>query len=254
VRRFTFAVAGVATAVVAVGLWAVPAGATPLLTVTPNTGLLDGQSVSVSASGYTPGAGLAVLECTTGASSESDCDLSTVAYVNADASGAVSTTYGVFRVIFTANDGAGVDCAPSQCVLVVANIGDQTEAASAALGFDASVPPPPTLQVSAIIDPTGTFDKAGNVTVTGTVDCNMPADVFADVTATQRAGRALFHAEGFGDIACDGPTHFAISLEPYDGIFRGGSAAVTLNYNSFSGSRNIFGSVQQTVQLRGGAK
>jgi hypothetical protein len=164
-----------ATAVVAVGLWAVPAGATPLLTVTPNAGLVDGQSVSVSASGYTPGAGLAVLECTAGASSENDCDLSTVAYVNADASSAVSTTYGVFREIFTANDGAGLDCAPSQCVLVVANIGDQTEAASAELGFDASIPPPPILQVSATIDPTGTFDKTGNVTVTGTVNCNMPA-------------------------------------------------------------------------------
>jgi hypothetical protein len=225
-----------------------------LVTVTPSTGLVDGQSVSVSASGYTPGAGLAVLECAVGAASESDCDLSTVAYVNADATGAVSTAYGVFREIFTANDAGGLDCAPSQCVLVVANIGNQSEAASAELGFDASVPPPPILQITATIDPTGSFDKAGNVTVTGTVSCNMPADILADVTATQRAGRALLHAEGFADIACDGPTHFAVALEPYDGIFRGGSAAITLDYNSFSGRRNIFGSVQQTVQLRGGGK
>jgi hypothetical protein len=247
-------VVGVAIVAAAVtsGMVAPPAGAAPLVNVTPDSGLVDAQPVSVSASGYTANTQLAVIECTTGAMSQDDCDLSTLQYSNADGSGNLSTTYDVFRVIFPASEQAGLDCAPSNCVLIVANIIDQTEAASAALSFDASVPPPPTLQISATINPTGSFDRAGNVTVTGTLTCSLPADVYLQVSAIQRAGRALLHAYGFDEISCDGPTQYSLTATPYDGILRGGNATVEVDYSSFSGRRSVYGSVNATVQLRGG--
>jgi hypothetical protein len=253
VKGFRFLAISAVGVLVTVGS-ASPAGAAALVSVTPNTALVDGQSVSVSASGYTANAGLAVIECTAGATSQNDCDLSTLLFATADGSGNLSTSYGVFREIFPASNPAGLDCAPSNCVLVVANIADQTEAASAPLAFDASVPLPPTLQLSATIDPTGSFDKAGNVTITGTITCNLPADVTLDAFATQRAGRSLLHAEGFAGVSCDGTTPYSLTLSPYDGIFRGGNATVNLNFDSFFGRRDVFGSVDASVRLKGSSK
>ena len=247
-------VVGMVGAILAVGWAGAAAGAATLVTVTPDTALVDAQTVSVSASGYTPNAGLAVIECTAAAVSESDCDLSTLLLTNADGSGNLSTSYDVFRQIFPGSNPGGLDCAPSGCVLAVANIGDQTEAASAPLAFDAGVPLPPSLQLTATIDPAGSFDRAGNVTITGTIACNIPADVSLDASATQRAGRVLLHADGFSDVSCNGPTRYSIVAAPYDGIFRGGSAAVVLTFDSFSGRRDVFGTVSATVKLRGPAQ
>jgi hypothetical protein len=254
VKTFRLVVVSVVGAILAVGWASAPAGAAALVSVTPNSALVDAQPVSVSASGFTADAGLAVIECTVGPVSQDDCDLSTLLFANADASGNLSTSYAVFREIFPAADPAGLDCAPSNCVLLVANIGDQTEAASVPLAFDASIPLPPSLQITATIDPTGSFDKAGNVTITGTVTCNMPADVSLFASATQRAGRVLLHADGFGDVSCDGPTPYSLIATPFDGIFRGGSATVALNFDSFSGRRDVSGTVNATVRLHGPTK
>jgi hypothetical protein len=252
VKRLIFVVVSMIATTVTSGLVAAPAGASPLVSVTPNSGLVDAQSVDVSASGYTADTQLAVIECTTGATSQDDCDLSTLAYTSADASGNVSTTYAVFREIFPASNQAGLDCAPSNCVLAVANINDQTEAAVAALSFDASIPLPPTLQITATIDRSGSFDRAGNVTITGTMTCSLPADVYLQVGAVQRVGRTLLHAYGFDEISCDGPTRYSLIASPYDGIFRGGTASVQLDYSAFSGRRYVFGTVSASVQLRAG--
>ena len=250
-NRFKLVVCAIGMIVAGGVVAAAPAGAATAVSVTPNSALVDAQEVTVSASGFTANVSLAVLECNVGAISQSDCDLSTLLFTTADGSGSLSTPYNVFRQIFTGNNPNGIDCAPSNCVLAVANIGDQTEAASAPLNFDPSIPLPPTLQVSATIDPAGSFDKAGNVTITGTVTCNIPADVYLDVSATQRVGRALFHAEGFNEISCDGPTRYSLTAAPFDGIFRGGNATVSLFFNSFSGRRNVSGVVNATVKLHG---
>ncbi len=235
--------------VIVIGLSAIPAGAATAVTVTPNAALVDGQNVTVAASVFTANAQLALIECKPGATSEADCDTSTLAFTNADSAGSVSLSYGVFRQIFPANNPAGIDCAPANCILTVANIVTQTEAASTTLHFDATVPLPPTLQVSATVNPNGSFTKAGNVVVTGTVTCNLPATVTLDIQATERAGRKLFHAQGFTDIACNGPTNYAITATAIDGVFRGGSATVTLNFDSFTTRRDVFGTVTQTVRL-----
>ncbi|MDQ1509297.1 MAG: hypothetical protein QOG50_1141 [Actinomycetota bacterium] len=253
-KGFKFVVVSTIGALLTMGLAAAPAGAAPLVNVTPNTGLLDADQVSVTASGYTADAFLAVIECATGATSQDDCDLSTVSFANADSSGNLSTTYAVFREIFTANDQAGLDCAPSNCLLAVANVSNQTEAAAAPIAFDASVPLPPHLEITATINSAGSFDRSGNVTITGTITCNIPADVEIYDSIIQRSGRLLLHADGYSDISCDGATRYSLTATPYDGIFKGGNASVQLNFDSFSGRRGVFGTVNATVKLHGSTK
>ena len=250
-KGFKFVVVATIGAMLAMGLAAAPAGAAPSVSVTPNSGLLDAQQVSVSASGFTANTQIAIIECTSGATSQNDCDLSTLNYTNADGLGNVSASYNVFRQIFPANDPAGLDCATASCVLAVANISNQTEAASTPIAFDPTVPLPPQLTVTATIDRGGSFDHAGNVTITGTVTCNLPADVELFDGVTQRVGRVLLNANGYTDIACDGPTRYALTAQPYNGIFRGGTATVQLNFDSFSGRRPVFGTVNATVRLQG---
>jgi len=248
--RRTIVAAAIAAALVVIA--AAPASAAPAVTVTPNTDLVDAQPVSVSASGFSANASIAVIECTTGATTQDNCDLSTLLFTSADGAGDVSTNYNVFRVIQPASAPTALDCAPSNCVLAVADISDQTQAASTPLSFDASIPPPPTLQITATVDQPGRFDHAGNATITGTLTCNLPADVSLNAFATQRVGRAILNAQGFGDTPCDGTVPYTLTMNSYNGIFRGGSVSVEVDFFASSGNRDVFGTVNATVQLHGG--
>src|SRR2546426_204229 len=104
----------------------------------------------------------------------------------------------------------------------------------------AATPPTPSL-------PSSSARPARSRTATATVTCSLPADVYLQVSAIQRAGRALLHAYGFDEISCDGPTHYSLTGAPYDGILRGGNATVEVDYSSFSGRRSVYGSVNATV-------
>jgi hypothetical protein len=236
----------------AVGLVAGPASAATAVTVTPNSNLHDGDLVMVNATGYTPNAGLAVIECDLTATGPNNCDLSTLMTPSADGNGNLTNfNYNVFRSISTPVDG-NIDCAPANCVLAVANISNLTEANGQVLNFDASVPPPPPLTVTVTVNPTGSFDKVGNVTITGTADCSQPVDLFLDGFVQQRAGRALLSGEGFNDTPCNGPTPFTVVANPYNGIFRGGSASLVLNWGASAGNRGVSGVTNATLSLHGG--
>jgi hypothetical protein len=250
VKKISVGVLATVCALFGVVLAASPASAAQTVSVSPNTALVDGQPVTVMAGGFTPGASLAVIECTAGFASVDDCDVSTALFPQADASGNLSTPYNVFRVISTTNT-PSTDCAPANCVLLVADINDQTMVASQVLNFDASVPPPPQLTITATIA-SGSFDKAGDVVVTGTLDCSLPTDVQVQGDATQRAGRSLYEDFGFGDTPCDGLTPYALVLNPTNGIFRGGSANVEVDFFSETG-RGVSGSVVTTLKLNGGS-
>src|SRR4051794_21005842 len=83
-------VALVGAAVICLG--ATAAGANPGISVSPSTGLHDGQTVTVTGSGFTKNGTVYIVECKSGATSESQCsfsfsDLSTVVVAKADASG-----------------------------------------------------------------------------------------------------------------------------------------------------------------------
>lgn len=55
-------------------LFAAPAAAAPTVTVTPNSELVDGQTVTVNMSGYTQGRRIWVSQCTQNPESRNDCD------------------------------------------------------------------------------------------------------------------------------------------------------------------------------------
>src|SRR5690349_17561991 len=73
-------------------LGATPAGANPGISVSPSTGLHNGQVVTVTGSGFTKNGTVYLVECKSGATAEGQCsftfsDLSTVVVAKADASG-----------------------------------------------------------------------------------------------------------------------------------------------------------------------
>lgn len=137
------------------------------VTITPHKGLHDNDTVTVTASGFRPGADIAIVECTGTALSEgaSACDIDTSTViagqqVTADAAGNVSATYTVRRNIRT-GDGAfdcrngnvdpdayaaGVAVDPtrdaalrgggySSCIIAVADLSDYSESGGMPIAF-----------------------------------------------------------------------------------------------------------------------
>ncbi len=112
----------------------------PVVTVTPSTNLVDLQQVTVTGSGFSANAQIGTVECRSGALSEVDCDLSTLVYTQANASGAFTLQRYVRRLI--AVNANTVDCgAPSGCILGAGNIANLSEANGQAIVFNPNVPP-----------------------------------------------------------------------------------------------------------------
>ncbi|MTE22530.1 macromomycin [Streptomyces sp. TRM43335] len=94
--------------------------ATPAVTVTPATGLADGDTVTVKGTGLTPGVVYHVAQCELVTSGSYGCDPTTVVDVTADAQGEVTAQITVHRT-FEAVKGADgtpsgtVDCSVSAC-------------------------------------------------------------------------------------------------------------------------------------------
>jgi hypothetical protein len=230
-----------------------PASAQPLITVTPDTDLVDFQAVTVAGTGFPAEITLGLAMCTAGPLSIDDCDLGTSDFVESDAAGAFTTQYTVERLIETPAAGP-VDCAlAAGCILGVANIADFTQNATAPLGFDPNVPPQPRLEIGVTIDPVGSVTpKTGAATVTGTVTCSSPADVFVDVSASQRAGRANILGFAFTEVTCDGEATWTGSLEPFNGRFVGGKLDVDAFAFGFDDQQDDDAQAFAVVKLKGG--
>ncbi len=119
-------------------LLAAPAlAATPGISVSPSTGLANGQTVTVSLSGFSAGAPVAVIECSPlqATAQQAACDTAGVKIVTANASGTATTPFTVTTgQIGTA---AGSTC-PGQggvCLITAANTGNQTQNATAQVAF-----------------------------------------------------------------------------------------------------------------------
>jgi hypothetical protein len=96
-------------------LGAAPAGAAPAISVSPSTGLHNGQTVTVSGSGFTKNGTVYIVECKAGATSEGQCsfdfsDLSTVVVAKADASGNLRTPSPTLKTSFKSTDCTKVAC------------------------------------------------------------------------------------------------------------------------------------------------
>jgi hypothetical protein len=99
-------------ALLVVTLIAAPAYAAPTLNVSQLTGLTDGQTLTISGSGFEPNlASIAIGQCVVGYAGPSDCNTSGGAtFRNADASGSVGSFTIVVKEKFGANDCTKVQC------------------------------------------------------------------------------------------------------------------------------------------------
>jgi hypothetical protein len=115
-RRFRLgaaSVGAVAAAGAAVLAFAAPAAAAASITVSPSSGLKDGQTVSVSISGFAPNASnINIVECLTSGTGASDCDVNDgKLFQKTDANGALTVSMTV-RATFNS-----VDCTKAQCMI-----------------------------------------------------------------------------------------------------------------------------------------
>jgi hypothetical protein len=103
--------------VAAAGVVVVAAGCTAVR-VTPGADLVDGQQVTVTGSGYSPGSPVGVIECVAPADSIDDCASPTARSFSADGQGSFRLGYDVTRILEFGN-GVEHDCAvPGSCFLV----------------------------------------------------------------------------------------------------------------------------------------
>jgi hypothetical protein len=126
------------------------------ITVEPATGLVDGQLVTVTGSGFPAGEAVGVVMCTKeagrdhGARGVEACNLGRFAQGDADDQGVAVVRFAVQRIL--ALDGQEVDCAsePARCIIGMGLLSDYDRSGGFALGFDpdAPLPPPPTMELA----------------------------------------------------------------------------------------------------------
>jgi hypothetical protein len=120
----------------------------PSLTVTPSTGLVHLQTVTLSGTGFTPNVSVGWAECKNNNSGDAgDCDTSHTGFASTDGSGAFSAPFTARRTLHTPNGDVDCAAAPGTCNIGAAKISDYAEHAGAPLTFDpnAPLPPPATL-------------------------------------------------------------------------------------------------------------
>jgi hypothetical protein len=220
------------TVLVVGGVMPMEAGASsPTLQAQPSTNVADGQVISVSGSGFSPSATIAVIECQSSATSETGCDLSTYELVTASSTGSFSTPFIASRYLHLFNPGpVTVDCAVSgACILAAANYANTAEAAAIPLTFNPSAPPPPALVLGGSLGSTGTVGKkTGVATLSGTLTCNRPVLVSVSGQLSQIYHRFIFSSYLSGTVLCTSPsTTWSTVVPPQNGLFGRGAASVT---------------------------
>lgn len=103
-----------------------------------------------------------------------------------------------------------------------------------------------------------TIDEVTRSSVSGTIDCEEPVQVFVNGFALKTHGRTTSGASAFDDIDCDGPTPFVLDLTQSGEALRGGGdAAVAVFATAFGIGPDGFPTIlwddnqQATVKLRG---
>jgi hypothetical protein len=112
----------------------------PTLSVTPSTGLVDYQTVHVVGLNFPANGSIPTAECVKGTTGEAGCDLSTLSFSTASASGSFMLDQFVHRILITLSN-TRTDCAkaPGSCVLAAE--GGPTGIISVPLSFNPKVPP-----------------------------------------------------------------------------------------------------------------
>ena len=116
-------------ALLLVTLVAAPAFAAPSMNVSQLTGLTDGQSITISGSGFEPNLqSIAIGQCVEGYAGPADCNTAGGAtFRNADAQGNVGSFTIVVKEVF-----GGHDCTKVQCMIAAAPLPTAVDAATVA--------------------------------------------------------------------------------------------------------------------------
>jgi len=129
---------------------AVPANL-PKITMTPGTGLHNGDTLQIAGSGFTPNEHVTIAQCATGTIGLEHCDTSNEATAVTDDKGSFATTSFVVHASITiaGTSGGPLDCLPTTtdvapCALVAANAGGPSEFAAMPLTFEAPTTLPRT--------------------------------------------------------------------------------------------------------------
>lgn len=132
-----------AAVLVAVLLGAAPAGAATAVTVTPATGLADGQFVTIHGTGFPAGTFMGACQGVTDATPAiNDCGGDTVTATSNAAGEVTFTNYPVRRLMFVPSLGRNVDCGTEPCSIGVAVADDIPGTATYRAITFASGPPP----------------------------------------------------------------------------------------------------------------
>lgn len=190
------------------------AGATtPTITITPNTGLTDGQTVQLTGTGFAPNLGTGstvAIECLATATTAAGCNTATGQYVlvNSNASGDLTNALGATSIPFTVQTGTvgngtcGTSAADATCLITIGTVSPPATLAAATITFASggtttttstiptstttTTPIPHSVQVS----PSTGLTNGASVSVTGT-DFTPADSVYAVeclATATSSAG------------------------------------------------------------------
>lgn len=118
----------------------IPLPPPPKLQVTPDRGLVEGQAVTASGTGFPDALQVGVVQCAAPALGAEDCLVDEVVYATVTGGGTFSTPIVVHRRLATPN--GTVDCAnPGACVLGAAPLSDQSRGATAPITFAGDASP-----------------------------------------------------------------------------------------------------------------
>jgi hypothetical protein len=234
----------------------------PTLVPSPNSGLADGQSITVTGTGFTPFSAVGMVECKVNSANASGCDLSTLFEVGTDGSGSFTTTYTVSRVLDFPGKGNPVppyglppgrkfDCAVSRCGLGAADLSDYSIEASASLAFNPQIP----LALRGTVAPVDTVvTHTGVATIVGTVTCTQPRAVDINVELQQEYRRFNFTNGGAATVFCSGHTPWSVTVPPALGLFGVGTAVVQAEISTELGNSYRSLDFKRTVTLQSAKK
>jgi acetyl esterase/lipase len=122
----------------------------PSLSVEPGVGLVDGDQVTVTGTGFSAGSDVTVHQCRSGPVGLVDCDLGTATRVAVDDDGGFSLRHRAFAVVNAW--GSQIDCRIAPGCVLAADVGFDGGASvvAAPITFDAGAAllPPPTITVT----------------------------------------------------------------------------------------------------------
>jgi neocarzinostatin family protein len=237
-RRFTVLLAAFVALAGAALAGCVPPGGpgSPLTTVSPSTGLADGQLVTVTGTHFPANTDVVVVQCATGAPTPDNCDLNTVQFLVTDGSGRVQTQFLVARKLLT-GIGDEFDCAVvGSCEMAVSDL-DVITFDTAPISFNPNLPLAPPLRFTATVANDGlVLEHDGIAILHGKLTCNRGAFVDLEGRLSQAFGRFLFRSDFSVVKTCPGAGTFdyAFLVEPDNGLFAAGAASVRFSAFGFA--------------------